>query len=276
MTTTVTSTPGTLSPLSTNQILLLRDQHGAQVDVEVVAETGSTNADLMARLGDLQAPLLRIAERQTAGRGRAGRVWHSTPGGVLTFSLAWRFKRGVQAGSAQSLSGLPLAVGTAVAEVLLSLGVPVQLKWPNDILKDKKKLAGILIETASTNDDAMWAVIGIGLNLRVPEALEAEIGQAVADAPWLAQMDRNLLMAHLLNALAKALEQFQQHGFSAFAARWNALHAYAQQNVLILDGGEQRHAGIALGVDATGCLVLQTEQGQVTVVAGDVSLRPVL
>ncbi|MEB0031872.1 biotin--[acetyl-CoA-carboxylase] ligase [Undibacterium sp. RTI2.1] len=281
MTTTITSTPGTpgilspLSPLSTNQILPLRDQYGAQVDVEVVAETGSTNADLMARLGDLQAPLLRIAERQTAGRGRAGRVWHSAPGGVLTFSLAWRFKRGVQAGSAQSLSGLPLAVGTAVAEVLLSLGVPVQLKWPNDILKDKKKLAGILIETASTNDDAMWAVIGIGLNLRVPEALEAEIGQAVADAPWLAQMDRNLLMAHLLNALAKALEQFQQHGFSAFAARWNALHAYAQQNVLILDGGEQRHAGIALGVDATGCLVLQTEQGQVTVVAGDVSLRPV-
>ena len=274
--TTTASTIGTLSALSTNQILPLRDQHGAQVDVEVVAETGSTNADLMARLGDLQAPLLRIAERQTAGRGRAGRVWHSTPGGVLTFSLAWRFQRGVQAGSAQSLSGLPLAVGTAVAEVLLNLGVPVQLKWPNDILKDKKKLAGILIETASTNDDAMWAVIGIGLNLRVPEALEAEIGQAVADAPWLAQMDRNLLMAHLLNALAKALEQFQQHGFSAFAARWNALHAYDQKNVLILDGGVQRHAGIALGVDATGCLVLQTEQGQVTVVAGDVSLRPML
>ncbi|MFZ6843036.1 biotin--[acetyl-CoA-carboxylase] ligase [Undibacterium sp. RuTC16W] len=256
---------------NTGQILLLRDHYGSQVDVEVVQETGSTNADLLARIGHLYAPVLRVAENQTAGRGRAGRVWHSVSGGMLTFSLAWRFTK-----SAQALSGLPLAIGVVIAEVLISLGVPVQLKWPNDVLKENKKLAGILIETAAdhVDDDAMWAVIGIGLNLRVPDALEEAIGQAVADAPWLAQMDRNLLLAHLLNALAKALGEFQQQGFAAFMMRWNALHAYAGQAVRIVDRGEVLHEGTVLGVDESGCLLLQTEASQVTVLAGDVSLRP--
>ena len=258
-----------MSALNTQKILLLRDHFGEQVDVEVVAETGSTNADLMARLNDLQTPLLRLAEHQTAGRGRAGRTWHSVPGGVLTFSLAWHFPQ-----SAQELLGLPLAVGVALAETLITLGVPVQLKWPNDILKEQKKLAGILIETSSHAFSGSWAVIGIGLNLTVPDALELEIGQAVADAPWLAQMDRNLLVARLLNALAKAMDEFVQYGFAAFSERWNRLHAYTGQAVIVLDRGQVLHDGLALGVDNTGCLVLQTPQGQVTVVAGDVSLRP--
>lgn len=262
-------TSGLNLKLNTQKILLLRDHYGDQVDVEVVAETGSTNADLMARLHELHAPLLRIAEHQTAGRGRAGRVWHSVPGGVLTFSLAWHFPQ-----SGQALLGLPLAVGVAVAETLLTLGVPVALKWPNDILKEKKKLAGMLIETSSANNGGSWAVIGIGLNLVISDALELEIGQAVADAPWLAQMDRNLLVARLLNALAKAMEEFRQQGFAAFAERWNKLHAFAGQAVLVLDRGLVLHEGLALGVDHTGCLILQAEQGQVTVVAGDVSLRP--
>jgi BirA family transcriptional regulator, biotin operon repressor / biotin---[acetyl-CoA-carboxylase] ligase len=255
--------------LNTQKILLLRDHYGEQVDVEVVAETGSTNADLMARLHELQTPLLRIAEHQTAGRGRAGRVWHSVPGGVLTFSLAWHFPQ-----SGQALLGLPLAVGVTLAETLLALGVPVTLKWPNDILKEQKKLAGILIETSSNTETGSWAVIGIGLNLVIPDALELEIGQAVADAPWLAQMDRNLLVARLSNALAKAMEEFCHQGFAAFAERWNKLHAYAGQAVVVLDRGEVLHAGTAVGVDHTGCLILQTPLGQVTVVAGDVSLRP--
>ncbi|MCX7217459.1 MAG: biotin--[acetyl-CoA-carboxylase] ligase [Burkholderiales bacterium] len=254
--------------LSTQRILYLRAQHGEQVDVEVVAETGSTNADLMARLDLLQGPVLRIAEHQTAGRGRAGRVWHSVPGGVLTFSLAWYFP-----GTSQALLGLPLAIGVAIAECLLALGLPVSLKWPNDILKDKKKLAGVLIETAAARQGGSWAVIGVGLNLSVPDALETHIGHSVADAPWLAQMDRNQLVAQLLNSLAAAMEEFRQQGFAAFADRWNRLHAYAQQEVLILDRGQVVQQGLALGVDAQGCLLLQTAQGTLPVISGDVSLR---
>lgn len=261
---------GSSVKLSTQAILLLRDGFGEQVDVEVVAETGSTNADLLARLDLLQTPLLRIAEHQTAGRGRAGRVWHSVPGGVLTFSLAWYFPHATHA-----LLGLPLATGVAIAETLERLGLPVSLKWPNDLLKDKKKLAGMLIETAAAKQGGSWAVIGIGLNLVVPDALEGRIGHDVADAPWLAQMDRNLLVAQLLNALAKAMEQFHQQGFAPFAERWNRLHAYAQQEVMIMDAGKLVQQGIALGVDQNGCLSLLTPQGLVSVLSGDVSLRPV-
>lgn len=251
------------------KIAALRDAFGMQAEVEVVAETGSTNADLMSRLDQLQRPLLLVALHQTAGRGRAGRSWQSVAGGMLTFSLAWHFPL-----AAQTLMGLPLALGVALAEVLTTLGVPVQLKWPNDVLRDGKKLAGILIETAAARDGGTWVVAGVGLNLQVPDQLEAAIGHAVADAPWLAQMDRSQLMAYLLNGLARAMDQFQHHGFSAFLPRWNALHAYAQLPVLILDRGQVLQRGIALGADLAGCLVLQTEQGQVSVLAGDVSLRP--
>lgn len=243
------------------------------VAIEVVAETGSTNADLLARgaAGTLQAPLLLLALHQSAGRGRAGRSWLSQADSSLTFSLAWRF-----AGPAQRLSGLPLAVGVAVAEALARQGVQVQLKWPNDILKDGAKLAGILIETQNETHNVMaatLAVIGIGLNLVMPDELEQRIGREVAGAPWLARMDRNALMAALLDALAGALLEFERHGFAAFSARWNRLHAWGGQPVTIVDNGMVLQQGLAAGVDDGGRLLLDTEQGRVTVAAGDVSLR---
>jgi BirA family biotin operon repressor/biotin-[acetyl-CoA-carboxylase] ligase len=241
----------------------------AGVAVEVVPETGSTNADLMARAaaGSLAGPVLLLALQQTAGRGRAGRSWLSSAGHSLTFSLAWRFT-----GPPQRLSGLPLAVGVAVAEALARLAVPVQLKWPNDIYKDGAKLAGILIET-QTGAGATWAVIGIGLNLVLPDQLEAQIGREAASAPWLARMDRNELMAALLDSLAATLRHFEAHGFVPFAARWNLLHAWAGRPVRILDQGKVLQQGVAAGVDDTGRLLLDTDQGRVAISAGDVSLR---
>lgn len=260
--------------LSQSRIAALRQASAQQVAVEVVAETGSTNADLLARLDQLSSPLLLVAESQTAGRGRAGRNWHSVPGGALTFSLAWRFALPIQ-----GLLGLPLAVGVALAEALALLDVRVGLKWPNDVLKDGNKLAGILVETVAVpasrpgGQGGTWAVIGIGLNLSVPDQLEAQIGRAVADAPWLARLDRNLLLAALLNALTESLEQFESGGFAAFMARWNALHAFAGQTVAILDRGQVVQQGVAVGVDAIGRLLLDTAAGRVAVLAGDVSLR---
>ena len=238
------------------------------VAVEVVAETGSTNADLLARAPTLTGPVLRIAEHQTAGRGRAGRSWLSSSGNSLTFSLAWKFEAGPQA-----LSGLPLALGVAVAETLGKLGVPVRLKWPNDVLKDGDKLAGILVEAQPCADGAVWAIVGIGLNLVMPDEMEQRIGRTVAAVPWLARMDRDALMAALLDGLAGALAQFAHGGFAAFAARWNLLHAWQGEAVTLLDRGEVLHEGRAAGVDDAGRLLLDTAQGRVAIVAGDVSLR---
>jgi len=235
--------------------------------IEVVAQTGSTNADLMARLPCLTAPVCLVAEEQTAGRGRAGRSWLSEPGSALTFSLAWPFLQNPHA-----LMGLPLAVGVALAQALATLDVPVQLKWPNDVLKDGKKLAGVLIETATVGTTT-WAVIGVGLNLRMPDALEKKIGRPVADAPWLARMDRNRLLATLLVQIAATLEQFSVHGFAAFVEQWNRFHAHADKHVDIIDQGKIVQQGITLGVNGSGCLLLQDERGIWPVMAGDVSLR---
>ncbi|MGZ3182566.1 MAG: biotin--[acetyl-CoA-carboxylase] ligase [Telluria sp.] len=240
----------------------------APVAVEVVAATGSTNADLLARAPTLDAAVLLAAEAQTAGRGRAGRSWLSAPGSSLTFSLAWRFAQGPAA-----LAGLPLAVGVALAEKLAELGVPVELKWPNDVLKDGAKLAGILIETAAAPGGGTWAIIGIGLNLALPDELEARIGNAAASAAWLARMDRNELLARLLDALHAMLVRFETEGFTAFCARWNRLHAWQGHAVTILDRGTVLHQGRAAGVDERGQLLLDTDQGRVAVLSGDVSLR---
>ena len=243
-------------------------QSGAQVAVEVVAETGSTNADLLERAQTLAGPTLLIAEHQSAGRGRAGRSWLSAPGDSLTFSLAWKFDLPLQ-----QLSGLPLAVGVALADALAACAVQVQLKWPNDILKDGSKLAGVLIETQAASGGGIWAVIGIGMNLRVPDQLEQRIGRSVAAAPWLAQMDRDALMAALLASLARALAEFRQAGFGVFSARWNHLHAWQGRAVSILDNGAILHEGIAAGVDDQGRLLLDCAEGRIAVLAGDVSLR---
>jgi BirA family biotin operon repressor/biotin-[acetyl-CoA-carboxylase] ligase len=239
-----------------------------QLVIEVIDETASTNFDLMQRAREITHPILLVAKHQTAGRGRAGRMWLSTIDGVLTFSLAWRFDS-----SAQELMGLPLVVGVALAETLLEIGVPVKVKWPNDILKEGKKLAGILVESVPSGLKGTCAVIGIGLNLQISDELELQIGQAVADAPWLAQMDRNLLLALLIHALSVALETFQQRGFAVFVERWNQLHAFAHHQVAIIEQGRIQQSGLALGVDTYGRLLLQTEREILAIHSGDVSLR---
>jgi BirA family biotin operon repressor/biotin-[acetyl-CoA-carboxylase] ligase len=237
------------------------------VAIGAVEETGSTNSDLLNNLDRLSAPTLLIAERQTGGRGRAGRPWHSRPGASLTFSLAWKFDVPLHA-----LLGLPLAVGVAIADALAMFNVNVRLKWPNDVLHEGRKLAGILIETASS-ESGHWAVTGVGINMAIDADLAASIGRPAAAIPWLMEVDRDMLVATLLNQLAETMTQFAQTGFAGVMARWNALHAYEGLAVTILDNGTVLHEGTAAGVDESGRFLLDTVNGRVAVMAGDVSLR---
>jgi BirA family biotin operon repressor/biotin-[acetyl-CoA-carboxylase] ligase len=256
------------NPLSPQRIASFCRSTAQQLAIEVVAETGSTNADLLARLDALTAPVLLIAERQTAGRGRAGRTWLSAPGASLTFSLAWKFSLPMRA-----LVGLPLAVGVVIAEALATFDVKARLKWPNDVLVEGNKLAGILIETASVPHDASWAVVGIGLNMALPASLAGQIDRPIANIPWLSELDQDRLMATFLNGLAEAMVQFEQLGLAAFVPRWHALHAYAGQAVAILDNGRVVQQGTAVGIDEVGRLLLDTATGRAAIMAGDVSLR---
>ncbi len=251
------------------QLAALCGPNAQDITLRIVAETGSTNADLLAETAQLQGPTLLWAGLQTAGKGRAGRSWHSAPDATLTFSLAWKFALPVQA-----LAGLSLAVGVAVVETLIAFGVDARLKWPNDILRNGNKLAGILIETAvdKTDRHSIWAVIGVGINLAGAHDLSARIGRTVADTSGLA-LERERLMAALLDAFSKALPLFEQQGFKAFATAWNALDAYAGQAVNIIDQGEVLQHGNAVGVDESGRLLLETVHGRMAISAGDVSLR---
>jgi BirA family biotin operon repressor/biotin-[acetyl-CoA-carboxylase] ligase len=260
------SLSSSFKPLSAGNISALRDAHATKIAIKVVAETGSTNADLLAAAPQLREPTFLIAENQTAGRGRAGRSWQSEPGATLTFSLAWKF-----ALPPQALLGLPLAVGTVIAETLARFDVDARLKWPNDVLLGRDKMAGVLIETAPQGD-TIWAVIGIGINILMPHSLAERIDRPVAAASNLRER-REEVLAVLLDNLSVALDLFARHGFAVFAERWNQLHAWRGLPVVVVDHGEVLQRGSAWGVDAQGQLLLDTMQGRVAVVAGDVSLR---
>lgn len=257
--------------MSADRLSALCGPAAREIVIDVVAQTGSTNADLLARVGQLAPRQLLLALSQTAGRGRSGRSWLSSAEGSLTFSLAWKFHRPLH-----QLLGLPLAVGVAIAETMARCAVPAQLKWPNDVLLDGKKLAGVLIETTAAPDQGAWAIIGIGLNVAMPATLAAQIGQPVAQmeaTPAASVPERAQLMAQLLDALAEAMNLFEEQGFAAFRARWNALHAHQGKAIRIVDRDTVLQEGVARGVDANGLLLLDTAAGPVAVMAGDVSLR---
>ncbi|CAB3768004.1 biotin--[acetyl-CoA-carboxylase] ligase [Paraburkholderia humisilvae] len=260
--------------------------------IEIVEETGSTNADLMARVktlprkaGALERPIVRVAYLQTAGRGRRGRPWYAEPGNALLFSVAC-----VLPCPLEGLAGLSLAVGVALVDGLRSLPVAgpgqIALKWPNDVLLEGDKLAGILIETAWSTDDASAVVIGIGTNVKGADELAAKVGALNAGVPPEARgatptaLSRALPTANLtdtlaaeLNALEPALKRFAAEGFAPFQPRWNACHAYAGREVLLFEQGVEVGRGIAEGVDERGQLLLDTHIGRTAISTGDVSLR---
>ncbi len=231
--------------------------------------TGSTNSDLLAevRAGRGTVRCL-VAGHQSAGRGRRSRSWRDQgPGGAessLLCSLAWPLPRGCE------LTGLSLAVGVWLAQSLQTLGLrEARLKWPNDLLLGAGKLAGVLVEVADAAQ-ARWVVIGIGLNLRLPEGLEhaASLDQAGVQA------GRWQVLRALLPRLLSGLQSFSQQGFAPWMEEWNRLHAWAGRPVQVLEEqGSQGLRGLALGVDAQGFLWLRTEQGRERVTGGDVSLR---
>ena len=254
----------------------LRSQLAARrpaIDLEIVAETGSTNTDLLERLrAGPFAPCLRVAEQQSAGRGRQGRHWHTERGAALTFSLARPIARA-------DWSGLSLAIGVAVADALdPSPGAPrIGLKWPNDLwLLDApgrgRKLGGILIETAPVVPGRV-AVIGIGLNLLGLRADGAAFGSGYASLDELvAAADAPATLARVAGPLLDAVERFEQAGFGAFHARFSARDLLAGRPVRTTE--RRAPDGIAAGVSGDGALLVRGTDGALhTVASGEVSVR---
>ena len=245
--------------------------------LEVHWELDSTSSELQRR--GAAAPDLSVvmAETQSAGRGRRGRAWLSPPGLNIYLSCVKRFDGGFAA-----LSGLSLAVGVIVLRTLDTLDIAgAGLKWPNDVLAVASgaasgKLAGILVELSGEYQGPCAAVIGIGLNLRLTDALRAQAGQPACDLATLAggtPPDRNRVAAALVAALADGLRQFEREGFAAFAddyARHDLLHG---QPLRLSSAGGERD-GIGAGVDNRGALLLRLPDGETQRIdSADVTVR---
>lgn len=227
--------------------------------VQVLPEVDSTNTELMrrARAGALP-PTLLVALAQTAGRGRMGRSWHSQPGAALTFSLGLPLQ-------VRDWSGLSLAVGLSVAQ---SLHPDIRLKWPNDLWWQERKLAGVLIETASLGTQR-HAVIGIGINLARPQT--PDLSMAAAGLQEVVPgIDIRLTLERVVPNLIQTLRRFEREGFASFVADFAARDGLCQRAVTLSDGTQ----GTACGVDERGALLVHTAAGVQAVTSSEVSVRP--
>ena len=247
------------------------------IQVEIADIVESTNSLLLQRTIDQVAPTNRIkqvlaAELQMQGRGRRGRSWSSGLGDSLTFSILWPSQCAVNA-----LSGLSLAVGVAIVRTLKkALGISdVSLKWPNDVLSNSSKLAGVLIELHGDMLSPGTIVIGIGLNLNLSDNTKIQIDQNVTDIASVTGKvpDRNQLLAALLKELISVLDVFEQSGFEPFVEEWTQCHAYQDKAVQINFADGSSKNGIATGVAPDGALLIDTTEGTVQLRSGEVSLR---
>ena len=206
------------------------------------------------------------------GRGRRGRSWTAVVGGSLAFSLGWRFEC-----APCLLGGLSLAVGVAVVRGLARAGFPgVALKWPNDLVHGDRKLGGVLIEVSADAQGPSLAVIGVGVNVRLPQGFRDAIAQPVIDLAGIdhrLRVDRNAVLAALLEAMDALLEQYANEGFSSFRAEWERYHVLQGKaaRVVLPDGSAVE--GVVAGVDGDGALLLDGGGRRLRYVNGEVSLR---
>ena len=227
--------------------------------VEILPEIDSSNSELMRRARQgRHDPILLIAERQSAGKGRQGRTWIGEPGHALTFSIGLPYQP-------RNWSGLSLAVGLSLAE---SLGEDMQLKWPNDLWCQQRKLGGILIEVASQGDQS-YAVIGVGLNIQLPASNKLRTPAAALSEFWQGVSAPSAL-ERVVKPLLIALKDFEVNAFSPLQERFNARDALRGLNVTTSDGLE----GLCAGVDEQGALQIDTPEGRVGVSSAEVSVRP--
>lgn len=238
------------------------------------AVADSTNAVLAAdlRAGGLALPCLLATEMQLAGRGRRGRDWRSAPGASLTASYALQVARPIAA-----LEGVSLVCGLAMRDVLVEHGIDARLKWPNDVLVDGRKLAGILVETSASPATAL--VVGIGVNVMPLDDQATDDGDpatlAAIDletAGW-RDVDRHRLAAEVAVRLDARLEAFVRSGFAPMQDDFNAADAFHGRRVVLKTEHGQPLVGTERGVDAGGALVVDCDGRPVRCVAGDVSLR---
>lgn len=241
--------------------------------LEIFDSLPSTNNYLMQIAAKTQGTHVCFAEKQTAGKGRLGRHWISPYARNIYLSVLWHFGKDLS-----QLSGLSLAIALSIIDALKAYGIQqnIGLKWPNDVLYQQQKLAGVLIEASGeTHSHSSTVVIGVGLNVDMPFSMTQYIDRPYIDIATLTseRPSRNKLAGLLLQHIFSNLTLFQTKGFSPFLPRWPAVDLAANQPVTLLTP-TGNISGIGHGIDAQGHFTLTTQEGEIRHFAsGEISLR---
>lgn len=245
-----------------------------QIDIfPTIASTNSYLADIGHRIGMQSSGRICLAEYQTAGKGRRGRTWVSPFGHNIYLSILWHYAEGPAA-----IAGLSLAIGVAVVRALRKLGMEqVGLKWPNDIYWQERKLGGILIEVSGESGGPCQAVVGLGLNLYLPQQQAESIEQAWVDLQQILGDDiiqqRNRLVALLLNEMLPIIADFSPHTLLGYVKEWRDFDCMQGKTVAIFIG-QQGFEGVVRGIDDQGLLLLEDGEGRIRPFAsGEVSFK---
>ena len=244
-------------------------------NLELHSVIESTNEYLLKKIRAkeaVQSGHTVIAECQTSGRGRRGRVWQSPFGSHVYMSQYRSLEDGLAAAA-----GLSLVVGLAVKKACEKFVTePISLKWPNDVLCNGRKLAGILIEAEGQSDGACHLIIGIGINVDMPSSAANQIDQPWTDLNSLAgkALDRNAFVVELIEQLDAMYSEFKLNHLVNFVDDWNRANAFAGKLVDLISSSNTR-SGKCVGIDGTGALLLEDVSTGNTqkIYGGEVSLR---
>lgn len=239
--------------------------------IEIHHEIDSTNEYLRIKaIEGIDSGALCLAEFQHQGKGRRGRAWVSPFAQNIYSSLLWRIDEGLSA-----LAGISLVVGVAVLRALHCIGIKTAgLKWPNDILADGRKLAGILLESAGESNGPCYVIIGVGINVRMPTVAGADIDQPWIDLEDLVEhkVSRNYLTAILINQLIQALQEFKVSGISEFIQEWREHDVLMNKKVEFVVHNEVL-TGKIVGIDEQGALLMMVAGELRHFVSGEISPR---
>jgi len=242
--------------------------------LEVFPELESTNTWLLQQASPSRGRFRAvIAEHQTAGRGRSDKIWLSPSGSGLCLSLAYTF-----AELPRHLPSLTLAIGAAIATALENLGAKdLALKWPNDLMAQDGKLGGILTELQSKGEGGRAVVVGLGLNVDLPDRM-----RYMPPASWTSKFtdlaaclpelpERAALIAAVIRSIVECIERFAREGFGHFHSIWQR-YDWLKGRRWSVQQAQRRITGVAEGIDEEGALLLRTNAGLERVISGSIEL----
>lgn len=233
----------------------------SKVNIELFDSLPSTNLYLSKASYPSEKILICLAEAQTAGQGRLQRPWHSPFASNIYFSGSWSFGTNIS-----KLAGLSLVIALAIVRMLASAGITqhIHIKWPNDILHQGKKLAGVLIQAMTDTQSMTQAIIGIGINVNMTQDPHAHISQ-----PWTSMqnilgkaLDRNFLVGMLINELFQTIELFNAHGLSCLLPEWQH-YDYLSGKTIRLNNQNKQIIGQATGINEVGEIMIKHANGKI-------------